>query len=409
MKAVQFNFTIPRYVLGLALRRVFPPFLWSSLSTTSLKEVSPPQLPDADWLRIKTHLGGICGTDLGAIYLHTSPYYSPFSSFPFTFGHENVGTISELGAKVKGWEKGQRVVAEPTLWCAPRGFAEKDWCQYCQRGEINRCQHYAQGPMAPGIMIGTASQTGGSWSENFVAHESQLIAVPDSVSDENALMLEPFACALHAALIDFPSDDEDILILGAGTIGLVTLAALRALGSTARIIVSARYDFQEAAARKLGASEVFRSNDLYAEVAEKIGGRLYKPTIGKRVLVGGADRVYECVGSDSALDDAHRLCKSGGTVVLVGVPGQAKGVDWTAIFSQELKLIAADRYSHSDTHNGKKVRTFDLGMRMMVSGQIDLSWMISRRYQIEDYKKALDHLRKKKNNPIIKAVFEFPS
>ncbi len=327
MKAVQFNFTYPRYALGLALGRFLPSLLWSGLSTTSLQDVAPPELPGPDWLRIETHLGGICGTDLGNIYLHTSPYYSPFGSYPFTFGHENVGTISELGSQVKGWNVGDRVVAEPTLWCAPRGFAKDDWCEYCARGEINRCQNYAEGDLSPGIMIGTASDIGGSWSENFVAHESQIIPVPENVSDENALMLEPFACALHAALIDFPDDNENILILGAGTIGLVTLAALRALGSKAKILISARYDFQEQAALKLGADHVLRGGDLYADVAEEIGGKLYKPLIGKRVLVGGADRVYECVGSDSALDDAHRLAKTGATVVLVGVPGQAKGVD----------------------------------------------------------------------------------
>ena len=408
MKAVQFRFSLPRYGLGIALGSIFPALLPSGLLNTGIHEISAPTLPGPDWLSVNTRLGGVCGTDLAAIYLHASPYYSVFSSFPFTFGHENVGTISQVGANVKGWEEGQRVVVEPTLWCAPRGFAKKDWCPNCKLGEINRCQHYSQGEIAPGIMIGTASQTGGSWSENFVAHESQILAVPDSISDENALMLEPFACALHAALIDFPSDDETILILGAGTIGLVTLAALRTLGSKANIVVSARYDFQEQAARKLGASEVLRSKDLYTDVAENIGGTLYKPTIGKRVLVGGADRVYECVGSDSALDDAHRLCKSGGTVVLVGVPGQAKGVDWTAIFSQELKIVAADRYSHSDTYKGKKVRSFELGLQLMASGKVDLGWMVNRTYNLKEYRKMLSDLRHKKKNSILKAAFLFP-
>ena len=95
MKAVQFNFTLPRYALGLALGRFIPSLLLSGLSTTSLKDVTPPELPGPDWLRIKTHLGGICGTDLGAIYLHTSPYYTPFGSYPFTFGQENVSNSWE--------------------------------------------------------------------------------------------------------------------------------------------------------------------------------------------------------------------------------------------------------------------------------------------------------------------------
>ena len=409
MKAVQFNFTIPRYALGLALGSILPSILWSGLSTTSLKEVPPPKLPAADWLRIKTHLGGICGTDLGAIHLHTSPYYSPFSSFPFTFGHENVGTISELGAEVKGWNLGDRVVVEPTLWCAPRGFAKKDWCEYCARGEVSLCQNFTKGTLAPGIITGTARDTGGSWSQNFVAHQSQIYRVPEKLSDENALMIEPFACGLHAALIDFPKDDETILILGAGTIGLVTLAALRALGSRARILVSARYDFQGQAAQRLGADEIIVGGDLYEHIARKTDALILKPTIGKRIVQGGVDRVYECVGSDRALDDANRLARSGGKIVIVGVPGLAKGIDWTAIFSQELKVIAATQYHHAEQYKGKQWRTFDLAMDLLTSEVVDLGWMVSQRYQIEDFRDALNHLRNKKRHPIIKAVFEFPA
>lgn len=407
MKAVQFNFTIPRYALGLALGRLFPGVLWNGMSTTGLREVDEPQLPGPEWVRVRTRLGGICGTDLGAIHLHTSPYYSPFSSFPFTFGHENVGDISEIGAKVEGWEMGERVIVEPTLWCAPRGFAKADWCAYCAQGETNRCQHYAKGDIAPGIIIGTARDTGGSWSRNFVAHPSQLYRLPEELSDENALMVEPFACGLHAALIDFPADEETILIIGAGTVGLVTLTALRALGSKARIVVSARYEFQAEAARRLGADEVLVGGDLYAQVAERTGAALLKPTIGKRVVVGGVDRCYECVGSDSALDDAHRLTRSGGTVVIVGVPGIAKGVDWTAIFSQELRVLAADRYHHAENFKGKTWRTFDLALDLLANGKADLGWMVSRRYALKDYAKALAHLEDKRNHSLIKAAFIF--
>ena len=350
MKAVQFNFSYPRYALGLALGRFFPSLLWNGLATTSMREVDPPELPGPDWVRLQTRLGGICGTDLGTIYLHTSPYYTTVTSFPYTFGHENVGTISEIGQEIDGWKMGQRVVVEPTLWCAPRGYKQQDWCVHCARGEINLCQRYAEGEIAPGIMIGTASQTGGSWSNNFVAHQSQLYRLPESISDENALMLEPFACGLHAALRGFPSD---------------------------------------------------------AHIADATEAKLLKPIIGKRVVIGGVDRVYECVGSDRSLDDAHRLTRSGGTVVIVGVPAIVKGLDWTAIYSQELTLIAADRYSHNEQYEGKSWRTFALAIDLMSKGIVDLSWLVSRRYKLEDYSIALSELRQRKSHPIIKAVFDF--
>lgn len=406
MQAVQFAFSYPRYALGLAFGRLAPGILWSGASCTVMREVSPPALPGADWARIKTKLGGICGTDLGTIYLKTSPYYSPFSAFPFTFGHEQVGSIAELGTDIKGFSLGQRVVIEPTLWCAPRGFADGEWCEYCRRGETNRCLHRREGKLAPALFIGTSRDTGGSWSDNFVAHRSQLYAVPDALSDENTLMIEPFACGLHAALIDFPKDDETILILGAGTIGLVTLAALRALGSKARILVSARYPHQAEAAKRLGATEVLRGN-LYEQVAKHSGAQLLRPVMGKLVVEGGVNRVYECTGNDNSLDDANRFARRGGNVVLVGVPGIAKGVDWTAIFSQELRVLAATEYNHAEQFQGKTWRTYDLAIELLSSGKADLGWMVSRKYKLSDYKQALGDLAQKGSQGIIKAAFEF--
>ena len=405
MKAVQFTFSFPRYGLGLALGRWFPSILWSGLSCTVMRDIPEPSLPGPEWVKVKTGLGGICGTDLGAIYLHASPYYSPFSSFPFTFGHENVGFISELGAEVKGWKVGQRVVVNPLLGCAARGFS--DLCAYCAKGEVNHCERFTKGTLAPGIMTGAARDTGGSWSAAFLAHQSQLYAVPENLSDENAMMMEPFCCGLHAALIDFPKDEEIILILGAGTIGLVTLAALRALGSRARILVSARYAHQAEAARRLGASEVLRGGDLYSQMAERTGAQLLKATIGKRVIEGGVDRVYECTGSDSSLDDANRLARSGGKVVLVGIPAIARGVDWSAIYSQELTVLAARQFHNAESYQGKLWRCFDLALDLMASGKVDLGWMVTRKYALADYKQALGDLAHKGSKGIIKAAFEF--
>ena len=301
MKAIRFNATIPRYAAGLALGRVSAAQLWSGRSCTIVEDVPIPLLPGPDWVRIKTRLGGICGSDLSVIRLNTSPYYSAFTSFPYTFGHENVGMIAEMGPAVTGWQPGERVVVEPLLWCTPRGFDEL--CEFCSRGEINRCQRTNDGALAPGLFIGACRDTGGSWSPYFVAHQTQLHRVPEHLSDENALLVEPFAGGLHPALQYLPADDETVLILGAGTIGLSVLAALRALGSQAHILVAARYPFQAEAAKRLGASDVLRG-DLYAEIARRTGGAVLKPIIGKQVVTGGVDRTFECVGSDSALDDA---------------------------------------------------------------------------------------------------------
>jgi threonine dehydrogenase-like Zn-dependent dehydrogenase len=189
--------------------------------------------------------------------------------------------------------------------------------------------------------------------------------------------------------------------------GLVTLAALRALGSKAKILVSARYENQAEAARKLGATEVLRGGDLYKQVAERTGAELLKPTIGKLVVQGGVDRVYECTGNSNSLDDANRLARNGGTVVLIGLQGLAKGVDWAAIFSQELRVLGATQYHNAEPYQGKQWRTFDLALDLMKDGKVDLGWMVSRKYQLKDYKKALGDLAQKGSEGIIKAAFEF--
>ena len=94
MKAIRFNVTIPRYVIGKAAGQLYPPLLWSGISCMSYKDIPEPELPGPDWVKLNTRLAGICGTDMSTITLHTSTYYEPFSSSPFTLGHEMVGTIA---------------------------------------------------------------------------------------------------------------------------------------------------------------------------------------------------------------------------------------------------------------------------------------------------------------------------
>ena len=98
MKAIRYNLTIPRYAAGLALSKLSTRFLWSGLSCTTFDDVPEPSLPGDDWVVIKTRYGGICGSDMSAIRLHSSPYFSPLTSFPYTFGHENIGRIAVAGS-----------------------------------------------------------------------------------------------------------------------------------------------------------------------------------------------------------------------------------------------------------------------------------------------------------------------
>lgn len=409
MKAIRFYTDATRYVLGLALGRLAPSVLWSGLSCTRYEDVPDPVPPGDEWLVIKTRLGGICGSDTSTIFLHASPYHSAFTSSPFTLGHENTGIIAENGRSSGAWKAGERVVVEPILWCGPRGF--DNLCQFCARGEINRCERITDGHLSSGGLNSICMDVGGCWGAYYIAHHSQIYRVPDAVSDENAMLIEPFAIGLHAALQNFPKDSDKVLIVGVGAIGLGTLAALRALGSQAEILVLARHAFQEQAALRLGASRVIRAagrEAYYAELAELTQARLKRPVIGKPVMVGGADMVFECAGSSASLDDSLRLARNGGRVVLVGMPGLAKGVDWTAIFVQELVVRSAYLYHHAETFRGKRWNTFDLAIDLMARGKVDLGWMVTHRFPLDEYGRAFEMTRRRGGSEAIKIAFEFP-
>lgn len=408
MKAIQFNFTIPRYLMGLALGKISPKFFWSGLTLTDYKEVPEPQLPGDDWVVVKTKLGGICGSDLAAVFLILSPYLTPLSSFPFVLGHENMGRIHNTGVGVRDWRADERVVVEPLLWCQPRGF--KDLCRFCARGEINRCERFTDGDLAPGVETGYCRDTGGSWSPFFLAHKSQLYRLPDNVSDENGLMVEPFTIALHAVLQNFPNDSDSVLIIGAGTIGLCALAALRALGSKAKIIVLGKYGFQVEAVKKFGASYTLlkdRNRNYYDEIKEITGGSIKQPVFSKPMVIGGVDCTFESAGNQDSLEDAIRLTRNGGRVILLGTQGVIRNLDWSAVFTQELEMKASYQYHHAEIFNGKQWKVFDLAIELMSNGKVDLGWMVTHKFRLEDYKKAFDLVTHRGKSEAIKIAFEF--
>jgi threonine dehydrogenase-like Zn-dependent dehydrogenase len=218
-------------------------------------------------VKIRTRLGGICGSDLNLVRLSVSPSASPFSSFPFVVGHENVGDVIAVGEGATRVRAGERVVVNPLLPCAVRGIDPP--CPRCATGRVAVCENFTEGMLAPGMMIGTTRGLGGSWGEVFVAHEDQVHAIPASVPDEAALLLEPLATVL-SPLASRPPPGEKVLVIGAGTIGLLAVAALRALAPATRVTVLARHAFQAERAEELGADRVVRASrgtDHFDELA----------------------------------------------------------------------------------------------------------------------------------------------
>jgi len=403
-EALQIDNSIPRYIIAQVLGRLVPAVYWSGLGLLRYREIPEPPLLGPDWVRIKTRYGGICGSDLNVITLHDSPTTSAYASFPFTLGHENVGTIAELGSAVEGFAVGERVVVEPVLGCVVRGF--DDLCPACARGDPAVCERRTEGIVGPGTFTGYCAATGGSWSPTFVAHQSQLLRVPEGVSDENAVMGEPFSVALRAVLRNPPPEEGTALVIGAGTIGLCVVAALRALGYANRIVVVARHSFQADLAHRYGADQVVRPGDDEM-LAQALSARLHRPMIGKPLVSGGAEVTYECVGHGDTLSTAIRFTREGGTLVLVGLVAVPRGIDWTPIWMKEITLHGSYAYGF-EAYQGRRVRTFQLALDLMADGSVDLAPLVTHRFRLEEYRQALSMATHKPRHRLVKAVFAFP-
>lgn len=407
MKAVQFRVSVPRYLFGLIGGKITPAAFISPFGCVQYRDVSEPKLLGPEWVRIRTHYGGICGSDLNNIRLHDSPSLSPFGSDVFTIGHEQVGIIVEAGRNVTDLRVGQRVTADPVLPCPTRGISLP--CPSCQAGEWSRCENFAEGNLSPGLIIGSCADTNGSWSPYFLAHRFQLFAIPDEVSDENAILVDAFCSALHPVMRSFPRDEDTVLIIGAGVVGICVVSTLRILESKARIITLAKYPFQGEWARRYGADEVvyIREGDYYERIAELTGATLYKPILGKRVMVGGADVVFECVGSDHSFDDAMRFTRAGGRLSVVGLLGQIKKVDLTPVWLKELNIQGNLTSCSDETYQEQRKRPYQLALEWMAKGKLDLSPLLTHTFRLNDYRQALSMAMHKGDHQMVKAAFVF--
>lgn len=350
MKAVVFDGAIPRYLATRAAGALSRRFLTGACRCTQMRDVTPPLLPNPRWVRIATRLGGVCGSDLNLVSLHVSPSASPFSSFPFVIGHENVGTVVEAGAAVTRVARGDRVVVNPLLACRARGIDPV--CVHCVGGHPSRCEHFTDGDVAPGMLLGTTRGLGGSWGEQFVAHESQVHRVPEHVSDKAAVLVEPLACVVSPILEHGLNEGGRVLVIGAGTMGLLAVAALKAL-TRVDVTILAKHEFQGAHAERLRADRIVmtRAGDYFTELSGVTGGRLLKPILGPRIHVGGFDATFVCVGTDTAVSDALRFTRAGGMIVLLGNVGTLSRVDWTPLWQKELRVHGSLCYNTAQ-HGG---------------------------------------------------------
>ena len=262
---------------------------------------------------VRTLVTGVCGSDL-----HAARGHHPFISLPYRPGHEAVGVIESAGPAAGAAAPGQRVIVQPYLPC---------WtCKMCTSGRENLCENlqffgcgYPQGGMA----------------DYFTIAADRLHPVPDMFDDRAAALIEPLSTPVHAVRLAGGVAGRAVAVLGAGTIGLLTLAVLRAHGAGKVVSTDPNRAKRERAAA-LGAHSTIdaRLPDVAGQVRKALGG--------------SADLVFDCVAIQSSMDQAIAMADKGGTVVVVGVPAREVTVPLPIIQDHQIRIQGSATYLPED-------------------------------------------------------------
>ncbi len=302
-----------------------------------------PALVQGGQVRVAIKACGICGSDL-----HTFEGRHPFVSYPVYPGHELAGVVVAVGDGVPETREGQRVTIEPSLVCRE--------CENCRAGRYNICDRLrVMGFQAPGGM-----------GDEFVVPADRLVPLPDAIPDEHGACVEPVAVAVHATRLPAALADRDIVVLGAGTIGLLLAQVARDYGAR-RVMVTDTLPGRLALAAQLDLDALEVSGDsLEAHLRERLAGR--RP-----------DVVFECVGVEATLRQAVEIVHKGGDIIVVGVFGQDARIPAGLIQDRELHMKGSLMYTRSD---------FEEAIRLLAARHVEVQPLISHRVGLEDVEKA---------------------
>lgn len=386
VKALLFERRELRYVAANVSSR-FRPGSGAAAGPLRLADVDIPELPAEGWQVLRPRLTGICGSDLATVAGKSSRYFEPLVSFPFTPGHEVVADL----------EDGTRVALEPVL--GPEARGEKPPFEGASAGDSDdygylSCGHH----LDDGIQVGYCASTGGGWGTHLVAHQSQLHPVHDSMSDEAAVMIEPTATGVHAALRGKIAPGDTVAILGAGTMGLCALAAVDAYTEAGTTIIGAKYPVQKDLAAELGATTIVDPREVKRAVRRAVGCRM----VGDD-LAGGADVTIDAVGSPDSLAEAISLTRPRGRVVLLGMPGLAK-IDLTGLWHREIELAGSYTYGTEHFDDGSTRSSFAMAFDLVQSARLDR--LVSAKYPLSRYREAITHAAEAGHRGAVKVVFD---
>lgn len=394
---------VTRSVGMLSRRAYYGPF-----APLRARQIRKAQLPGTQWVRVRNIRAGISTEDVARVLLRTESG-SAERALPRMrrayMGREVCGEVMEVGAEVQFLRVGDRVAYQLDQCCATREIEPP--CLHCAAGRYNLCENrYLAGPEG----------VGGGWGDEMIVHERQLFLVPDALSNEQAALLEPTASALHAVLRHAPQPRDNVLVIGSGTLGLLTIQAIRALSPHASIIVEARHPFQIETANAMGASQVLSPGGGSAGVAKYTQAKRYKRGRSE-LVIGGFDAVYDTVGTGESVQNALRWVRGGGTIVLAGAHLSRLRLDLTPVRQQEIRVLGT--YGHGTEHwpgntvlagweadSGGRVSTFQLAAALMRERKLTPERLVTHRFPLAEIRHAIRVANGEKEYMSIKVLLD---
>jgi len=406
VRALLFRYSLPRLAASKLAGAISPAGYFGPWSSLRLEDVPEPTLHGDDWAIVRTRLAGICGSDAKQAFLRgdrDNPL-TALVSFPHVLGHEALGIVERVGPAVQRLSPGQRVVLNPWISCAPRALSPV--CAACEHGDYMLCERFTAGTLPPSIHLGNCAGANGAFAERFAAHESQLFPVPDGISDDQAVLADPFSVQLHAVLRHPPRHGEAALVYGCGTLGLITIAILRILHPDVVVWAVARYPHQQRLARNLGASEVLPADpgELIGRVAALADAVPLRPWSGKPWLMRGPGMIYDTVGSPPTVETALRLAAPRAALVISGVEAPRR-FEWTPLYFKEVDVVGSNAFG-IEPFEGERLHAFEAYFRLVARG-LDLSALVTHRFPLARYRDAFLAMRDHGRSGAVKCVFAF--
>lgn len=389
MEALEFRHDVARY-LASRLAYATAPRLWSARLAPLRHVVRPrPRVERAGWRAITVRLSGICGSDLNMVTARDSLYLEPEATYPFVPGHEIVGEVD-----------GRRVAVCPVLGCRARGL---DPCPECAAGWDGFCRRRDAGWPDAGLSLGYNHDTGGGWAEACLAHESQLWPIGDGVSDADALMLDP-ASAGVAALLRGGASAERTLVIGGGTIGIVTAQLHRALGLRGECELLVRYESQRRHAESVGVRATVVRDAEFARWCDDRGIASQKVVAYGRVYRGVFDRVIDAAGTAESFGWAMAAVRPRGRVVLLTAPATLRRIDPTPLWYREISIHGIYQYGPVPWQ-GATVHPYEVLLPRVADGSLCLAPHVTHEFPLARYVDAFRACVRRKESGAVKVAF----